>query len=95
MASFLKIENVDKIFTRGSATTKVLENVSLRVEKGTICLHHRPFGLRQIHAAQHCRRPSVGDERRRHSRGAGSQRTRSRPRNGLSEPLAASLAFVL
>ena len=34
MASFLKIENVDKVFARGSATTKVLENVSLRVEKG-------------------------------------------------------------
>ena len=31
MASFLKIENVDKVFARGSATTKVLENVSLRV----------------------------------------------------------------
>lgn len=34
MSSFLKIENVDKIFTRGSATTKVLENINLRVEKG-------------------------------------------------------------
>ena len=34
MASFLKIENVDKVFARGSATTKVLENVNLRVEKG-------------------------------------------------------------
>ncbi|MGJ0395991.1 MAG: ABC transporter ATP-binding protein [Methylocystis sp.] len=34
MSSFLKIENVDKIFTRGAATTKVLENINLRVEKG-------------------------------------------------------------
>ena len=34
MSSFLKIENVDKIFTRGASVTKVLENVSLRVEKG-------------------------------------------------------------
>ncbi|MBG0792307.1 ABC transporter ATP-binding protein [Methylocystis sp. H62] len=34
MSSFLKIENVDKIFTHGSATTKVLENINLRVEKG-------------------------------------------------------------
>jgi nitrate/nitrite transport system ATP-binding protein len=34
MSGFLKIENVDKVFTRGSATTKVLENVSLRVEEG-------------------------------------------------------------
>lgn len=32
--SYLKIENVDKIFSRGSTQTKVLENVSLRVEKG-------------------------------------------------------------
>ncbi|MEF3366735.1 ABC transporter ATP-binding protein [Methylocystis sp. 9N] len=34
MSGFLKIENVDKSFTRGAATTKVLENVSLKVEKG-------------------------------------------------------------
>lgn len=34
MYSFLKIENVDKTFARGASVTKVLENVSLRVEKG-------------------------------------------------------------
>ena len=33
MSGYLKIENVDKTFTRGSASTKVLENVCLRVEK--------------------------------------------------------------
>jgi nitrate/nitrite transport system ATP-binding protein len=39
MSSFLKIENVDKTFTRGATETKVLENVSLRVEKGQfVCI---------------------------------------------------------
>jgi nitrate/nitrite transport system ATP-binding protein len=33
-SSYLKIENVDKSFTRGAVTTKVLENVRLTVEKG-------------------------------------------------------------
>ncbi|MGJ0505940.1 MAG: ABC transporter ATP-binding protein [Methylocystis sp.] len=34
MNAYLKIENVDKVFARGGIQTKVLENVSLRVEKG-------------------------------------------------------------
>jgi nitrate/nitrite transport system ATP-binding protein len=34
MTSYLSIENVDKVFSRGASVTKVLENVSLRVEKG-------------------------------------------------------------
>ncbi|MEK4032614.1 ABC transporter ATP-binding protein [Methylocystis sp. IM3] len=34
MPGYLKIENVDKIFTSGGKTARVLENVSLRVEKG-------------------------------------------------------------
>jgi nitrate/nitrite transport system ATP-binding protein len=34
MTGYLKIENVDKVFSRGANETKVLENVRLRVEKG-------------------------------------------------------------
>ncbi|WP_424360329.1 ABC transporter ATP-binding protein [Methylocystis parvus] len=34
MSSYLSIENVDKVFARGANTTKVLDNVSLKVEKG-------------------------------------------------------------
>jgi nitrate/nitrite transport system ATP-binding protein len=33
-SSYLKIEQVDKVYTRGAASTKVLENVNLTVEKG-------------------------------------------------------------
>jgi nitrate/nitrite transport system ATP-binding protein len=34
MSSYLSIENVDKVYSRGASVTKVLDNVSLRVEKG-------------------------------------------------------------
>jgi nitrate/nitrite transport system ATP-binding protein len=34
MTGYLKIENVNKTYVRGSTTTKVLENICLRVEKG-------------------------------------------------------------
>jgi nitrate/nitrite transport system ATP-binding protein len=34
MTSYLSIESVDKVFSRGDSVTKVLENLSLRVEKG-------------------------------------------------------------
>lgn len=33
MSSYLSIENVDKVFSRGASVTKVLENVCLRIEK--------------------------------------------------------------
>ncbi|QGM96760.1 ABC transporter ATP-binding protein [Methylocystis parvus] len=34
MSSYLSIENVDKVFSRGAIATKVLDNVCLKVEKG-------------------------------------------------------------
>jgi nitrate/nitrite transport system ATP-binding protein len=34
MSSYLSIENVDKVYSRGANVTKVLENVCLRIEKG-------------------------------------------------------------
>jgi len=34
MTGYLKIENVDKMFSRGGSVARVLENICLRVEKG-------------------------------------------------------------
>ena len=56
MPAYLKLDHVDKIFTRGTATTEVLKDINLTIDERRIRLDHRPFRLRQIDDAQHRRR---------------------------------------
>ena len=55
--SYLKIDHVDKTFTRGAQETEVLSDITVAHREGRVRLHHRPLGLRQVHPAQHRRRP--------------------------------------
>ena len=34
MTAYLKLDHIDKVFTRGNATTEVLKDISLTIEKG-------------------------------------------------------------
>ena len=34
MTAYLKLDHIDKIFTRGAATTEVLKDINLTIEKG-------------------------------------------------------------
>ena len=34
MQAYLKLDHIDKTFTRGNATTEVLKDISLSIEKG-------------------------------------------------------------
>ena len=92
---YLKIDHVDKTFTRGIAETEVLKDITLDDREGRVRLDHRPFRLRQVHAAQHRRRPAAGDGRRRAAGGPGGQRAGPGPRRGVPEPLAAAVAHRL
>ena len=53
MSGYLKIDHVDKTFTRGSQETEVLKDITSSIEKGEYVFDHRPLRLRQVHAAQH------------------------------------------
>ena len=56
MTAYLKIDHVDKTFIRGSQRDRGAEGHHARHRQGRIRLDHRPFRLRQVHAAQHRRR---------------------------------------
>ena len=95
MTPYLKIDHVDKTFNRGARETEVLKDITLGVDAGRVRLDHRPLRLRQVHAAQHRRRPHSGDARRGAAREPGGQRAGPRPRRGVPEPLAAAVAHRL
>ena len=75
--------------------TEVLHDITLGDREGRVRLDHRPFRLRQVHAAQHRRRPGAGDDRRRAAGEPRGQRARPRPRRRVPEPLAAAVAHRL
>ena len=53
MQPYLKLDHIDKVFTRGSASTEVLKDINLTIDRGRVCLDHRAFRLRQVDPAQH------------------------------------------
>ena len=55
--AYLQIDHVDKTFRRGAQETEVLTDITVGIEQGRVRLHHRPLRLRQVHPAQHRRRP--------------------------------------
>ena len=69
---------------RGATQTEVLHDVTLAVEQRRIRLDHRPFGLRQVHAAQHRGGPAAAHHRRRAAREPRGERARARTARSCS-----------
>ena len=55
--AYLQIDHVDKTFRRGAQETEVLTDITVGIEKGEYVSIIGHSGLRQVHAAQHRRRP--------------------------------------
>ncbi len=84
MTPYLKIDHVDKSFQRGAATTEVLKDINLVIDKGEFVSIIGHSGCGKIDPAQHRRRPDPGDDRRRPAREQGGQRAGARARRACS-----------
>ena len=56
---YLKLDHVGKSFSRGGRDHRGADGHQPDHRRGRVRLHHRPFRLRQVDAAQHRRRPDA------------------------------------
>ena len=65
MQAYLKLDHIDKSFTRGNATTEVLKDINLTIDKGEYVSIIGHSGCGKSTLAQHRRRPHRRHDRRR------------------------------
>ena len=95
MQAYLKLDHIDKILYPRQRHDRSAEGHQPDDREGRIRLDHRPFRLRQVHAAQHRRRPHRHDQWRRAAGKPRGQFAGAGSRGGVPEPQPAAVAHGL